>query len=574
VTSTRLPTISADPDNWTVVSPVAIDELSDLDYGRAHSRGDVFTRRWIVKLILDLCGYDADKDLSKSILIEPSVGDGAFLREIVDRLLISRARLSPDMPWDDMSDAIRAVDLHAESVHQARQVVLERLAGEGCPSSVAMALARRWIVVGDFLLDDWGSLPADFIIGNPPYIRIEDLPPDLLVRYRAACPTMGGRADIYVGFYERSLDSLKPGGTLGFICADRWMRNQYGRKLRTKIVEEGFAVDACLVMHNVKAFENDVSAYPAITIIRRGSQASAVVGTATETFDALSASDFACWSRRSDRNRIVTPAVSAAEVPHWHTTADSWPDATPEALAWLEDLSDRFQLLEDDAGHTRIGIGVATGADSVYVTTDPRVAEPERMLPLVMSTDIKSGKFNWSGHYLVSPWDEQGLVDIDDWPLLKQYLQSRATHVTGRAIAKKYPRNWYRTIDRVNASLTLRPKLVLEDLKAAAHPVLEPGGHYPHHNLYYVTSDLWDLEVLGGILLSDVVTRQISAYCVKMRGQTLRFQAQYLRRVRVPNPGEVPSAVQDVLAEGFRTRNRVLATEGALAAFSIDHLPE
>ncbi|MGH4015414.1 MAG: Eco57I restriction-modification methylase domain-containing protein [Pseudonocardiaceae bacterium] len=50
--------------------------------------------------------------------------------------------------------------------------------------------------------------------------------------YRSACPTMGGRADIYVGFYEVGLRSLRPGGRLGFICADRWMRNQYGHRLR------------------------------------------------------------------------------------------------------------------------------------------------------------------------------------------------------------------------------------------------------------------------------------------------------------------------------------------------------
>ena len=50
--------------------------------------------------------------------------------------------------------------------------------------------------------------------------------------YRRRCLTMRGRSDIYVGFIERGLDLLKPGGALGFICADRWMRNQYGADLR------------------------------------------------------------------------------------------------------------------------------------------------------------------------------------------------------------------------------------------------------------------------------------------------------------------------------------------------------
>ncbi|TDQ55459.1 hypothetical protein EV190_101786 [Actinorugispora endophytica] len=40
------------------------------------------------------------------------------------------------------------------------------------------------------------------MVGNPPDIRLEDIPDDRMAVYRHACPTMGGRADIYVGFYE------------------------------------------------------------------------------------------------------------------------------------------------------------------------------------------------------------------------------------------------------------------------------------------------------------------------------------------------------------------------------------
>ena len=106
-------------------------------------------------------------------------------------------------------------------------------------------------------------------------------------------------------------------------------------------------------------------------------------------------------------------------------------------------------------------------------------------------------------------------------------------------MARKRPASWYRTIDRVDPALQARPKLLLPDLKAAAHPVLDTGGFYPHHNLYYVVSDKWDLEVLGGLLLSDIANLFVGAYCVKMRGGTYRFQAQYLRKIRVPTPDAI-----------------------------------
>ena len=97
------------------------------------------------------------------------------------------------------------------------------------------------------------------------------MPTELTDAYRKACPTMRGRSDTYVGFFEVGLDLLKPGGSLAFICADRWMHNQYGASLR-EFVTSKFAVDAIITMHDVAAFEDDVSAYPAITVLRNDNQ--------------------------------------------------------------------------------------------------------------------------------------------------------------------------------------------------------------------------------------------------------------------------------------------------------------
>jgi hypothetical protein len=107
-------------------------------------------------------------------------------------------------------------------------------------------------------------------------------------------------------------------------------------------------------------------------------------------------------------------------------------------------------------------------------------------------------------------------------------------------------------------------------MKTTIHPVLEPGGHYPHHNLYYVISDTWDMEVLGGILLSRIAQAFIEAYCVRMRGGTLRFQAQYLKRIRVPRSDAIDAAIEDALRVAFRTRDADAATRAAAVAYGID----
>jgi hypothetical protein len=118
--------------------------------------------------------------------------------------------------------------------------------------------------------------------------------------------------------------------------------------------------------------------------------------------------------------------------------------------------------------------------------------------------------------------------------------------------------------------LRAKSKLVLPDIKAEANPVLDSGGHYPHHNLYFVVSEAWDLEVLGGLLLSDVANAIIGSYSVKMRGGYYRFQAQYVRRMRLPELAGLDHTIRLGLASAFRSRDRGAATELATRVYGID----
>ena len=126
----------------------------------------------------------------------------------------------------------------------------------------------------------------------------------------------------------------------------------------------------------------------------------------------------------------------------------------------------------------------------------------------------------------------------------------------------------------VDPQLTGRPKLLIPDLKAAAHPVLDLGGFYPHHNLYFVVSDTWDLEVLGGLLLSDIANLFVGTYCVKMRGGCYRFQAQYLRRIRVSDLESLTTEQSHGLAAAFASRDVEKATQIALEIYGLESLPQ
>jgi adenine-specific DNA-methyltransferase len=410
------------------------------------------------------------------------------------------------------------------------------------------------------------------VIGNPPYVRLEDVPPTRTAAYRQACPTMTGRSDVYVGFIERGLRLLGENGTLGFIVADRWMHNQYGADLR-RLVSEEFSVEVVLEMHCTDAFEERVSAYPAITIIRNRPQRMAVLASASKEFGPVGATRFAHWTKSSTVPTRRSSGFSGARLPGWFRGSELWPAGDPEAVAVVRSIEERFPPLEDLRTGTRVRIGVATGSDEVFLTSDANVVEPERLLPLVMSEDIASGEVQWNGTYLVNPWTESGLVHIEDFPLLKTHYNKHRRQLEGRHIAKVRPASWYRTIDRVWPELVNQPKLLLPDVRASIHPVLETGGLYPHHNLYFVTSTYWDLEVLGGLLYSDIADLFVGTYCVKMRGGYYRFQAQYLRKICVPSIGSLTATHRRSLRRAFATRDVEQATAVSMRLFGLHELP-
>ena len=530
--------------------------------------GEVFTRRWVVELILDLVGYRVDEDLGAATVVEPSCGCGAFIVPIVERLAESCGRYGRRLR--DMAGAIWGFDLLEHNAEYTRKAVMDTLLAMGEPNEVAERLSGEWVRTDDFLLADHRGLQADFVVGNPPYIRLEEVPTEVSDAYRRELPTMRGRADVFVGFYERGLSVLAPDGRLAFICADRWMRNQYGERLRSLVVDN-YAIDSLVVLHDVDAFEDPVAAYPAITVLRNGPQGSAKVVDTSASFGAADAEQVVAWLANPDADPPRSnDSFKVAELPTWFSSGAHWPAGAPHDLELIAFLEEHFAPIEDRRTGTRVGIGVATGCDDVFVTAQADGVESSRLLPLLTASDIANGEPAWGGQFLVNPWEDGRLVDLADFPGMARYLESHADRVRARHVAKRQPENWHRTIDKVDPSLQARPKLLLPDMKAAAHPVFDPGAYYPHHNLYFVVSEEWDLEVLGGILLSDVANLLVGAYCVKMRGGTYRFQAQYLRKIRVPDPKTLSDSVSEDLRSAFRLRDRPAASAAAWPLYGVD----
>ncbi|WP_089418476.1 Eco57I restriction-modification methylase domain-containing protein [Vitreoscilla filiformis] len=534
--------------------------------GGLEARGAIFTRSEVVDFILDLAGYTEDQLLHEKRLLEPSFGGGDFLLPIIQRLLSAwRAARPNGTEVDDLGDAIRAVELHHDTFRSTYAAVVALLKREGLSANAATALADRWLSQGDFLLAPLEG-QFDFVVGNPPYVRPELIPAPLLAEYRSRYQTMYDRADIYIPFIERSLTALSAGGNLGFICADRWMKNRYGGPLRS-LVAERFHLKVYVDMVDTPAFHSDVIAYPAITIIsREGGGATRIAHR--PSIDRATLTTLAGLLSAQTLPKDAGPVRELARVTNG---AEPWLLESSDQMALIRRLEGAFPLLEE-AG-CKVGIGVATGADKAFIGDFESLdVEPDRKLPLVTTKDIMTGEVQWRGQGVINPFAESGgLVDLGEYPRLRRYLEARRDVIAGRHCAKKAPANWYRTIDRITPALAARPKLLIPDIKGESHIVFEGGELYPSHNLYYVTSDDWDLRALQAVLLSAVSRLFVATYSTRMRGGFLRFQAQYLRRIRIPRWADVPEPLRRELAEAAIKRDVQACNRAVFRLYGLSH---
>jgi len=503
----------------------AIEVLAEVE--SIDERGAFYTKREVVDFILDLSGYTDDRPLHLMRLLEPSFGNGDFLLPAIERLLNAWRSSGADKALaSSLGNAICAVELHRETFVLTRLKVLALLRKNGITGVKAEKLVKQWLVHADFLLAD---LPGTFdaVVGNPPYVRQELIPSVLLAEYRMRFTTMYDRADLYIPFIERSLTLLSTNGQLGFICADRWMKNRYGGPLRA-FIAENYHLKFFVDMVDTDAFHAEVSAYPGIMVV--GREAPGLTRVAYRpAIEAKALTKLACalHHRDVDKNFVrELHGVIAGSEP-WIFEAD-------DQISFVRRIEQLFPTLEESG--CKVSIGVATGADKAFIGNfDALDVEPDRKLPLATTKDIRNGFVEWQGLGVINPYaDEGGLVDLGKYPRLRRYLEARKPEIAKRHCAQKSPENWYKTIDRITPRLATLPKLLIPDIKGEAHIVYEDGVLYPHHNLYYITSEVWNLHALQAVLLSGVAHLFVSAYSTKMRGGFLRFQAQYLRRIRVP----------------------------------------
>lgn len=306
---------------------------------KAKTLGQVLTPYHIVCAILDACGYSGCAVLGRFVM-EPSCGDGAFLTEIVRRYIAAakEARMTPEQTAADLSKYIFGIEIDEDMWHKC----LARL--DKIVSETLGSVRVQWQIMHGDTLHLYANYPQtfDWVIGNPPYVRVHNLPEDTRLFIKRHFQFTVGTTDMYPVFFETAFAMLKPDGKLGFITPNSFLYNTSYRRFRAFLQQQGSLKTLCDLKAE-KVFAG-FSTYTAITII---------------DFARKNAECFDYAEYETGRLKTVN------RIPFAALDSTRWALSAPESSQFLQQLADGKNARLGD--FFDIQYGFATLRDKIFI---------------------------------------------------------------------------------------------------------------------------------------------------------------------------------------------------------------
>jgi hypothetical protein len=290
----------------------------------------------------------------------------------------------------------------------------------------------------------------DAVVGNPPYVRIQEMGRDVAGYCRQHYQTAVGAFDAYIVFIERGVGLLRSHGRLGYIAPSAFLKLEYGARLRGYLAE-GRLVESITDFGHAQVFEGSTN-YTCILVLGRD-------GADTFEFDTMAGGS-------PDVRRAL---ASRSPQPTMRYSAGTFGTAP-----WILIPNDERQILDamQSAGSSladatrQIFQGLITGADPIYIVEDRgmrdgkrRVAtkqgveldlEPDLLHPLASGLDVERYALRTLNSLLLFPYrrvqEKMRLLTEEEMRALPhtwEYLAAHEAELRSREGGKMDDEGWW-----------------------------------------------------------------------------------------------------------------------------------
>ena len=389
----------------------------------------------------------------------------------------------------------------------------------------------------------------DAIIGNPPYIRIQDLkesaPNEAALYKNRYLSASKGNYDIYVMFVEQGLTLLNERGRLGYILPHKFFNAQYGESLR-KLVSAGGHLSEIVHFGHEMIFD-EAAAYTCLLFLDR---------QRSKQFRFIKVEDLIGW-----RNGAINSAKTGT-LPSSAATAADWNFSVGGSGSLLARLTAMPLTLEQAT--ERIFQGLKTSADKIYIVeerertenevliyspekqTEYRL-EPDLLHPLVKGGDSSAYRLGRTSRLILFPYEtgtdgKVALISAESlqkrYPLTWDYFTVNREYLEDRENGKMRHVGWYGYVYPKALEVMPLPKIFIPDLAPEPRFSLDAtgecfftGGTAGGYGI--LVKQGYDRRYILGILNSRLCGWFISQTATQMRGGWRSYEARFIRHIPI-----------------------------------------
>ncbi len=378
----------------------------------------------------------------------------------------------------------------------------------------------------------WKDNPGfDAVIGNPPYVRqegLKDIKPFLKENYQS----FHGVADLYVYFVEMGLLSLQQGGHLGLIISNKFMRANYGTKLRQFLTQQT-TIKEIIDFGELPVF-SEAATFPSILLIENN-----IVGQQNVLVSKIKSLKF---------NSLIDVINDLSYyVCENSLSVEGWSLAKNQIAKIINKLNkDNISLAQYI--QLQIFYGIKTGCNEAFfidqytrsklIESDPKSAEIIK--PLVVGDDIRKYEINYQENFLI--FTRRG-ININEYPTIKKHLEKFKSKLepkpelhSGSWQGRKAGNyKWYEIQDTVDYwTFFEHPKIIYPDIAKESRFTLDNNGFYSINTTYLIPSQSYYLLALLNSSLIFFYMSQNSAVLGDTEKQgRLRFFGQYMENIPI-----------------------------------------